>query len=74
MTVETQPRWTSFDSNNPRSMKLVVIHDCDWLDSIRHDMDRWFDKNCPLYKPEPHDTIIQFPTQFMLSMWQNTWG
>jgi hypothetical protein len=74
MIESNQSRWSSFTSDNPRGMKLVVVHDCDWFDQIRPEMDRWFDKNCPLYKPAPQDTIIQFPTQLLLSMWQNAWG
>lgn len=67
-------RWTCFNNWNPRGPYLVLINDCDWWEENRDEIDGWFDRNCPVCKPERNDTIITFGSQQQYTMWRMAWG
>lgn len=66
-------RWSVYNYS-PRGPYLVLIIDHEWWDANRAHIDEWFEKNCPICKPEPSDTIITFQDQGQYAMWQICWS
>jgi hypothetical protein len=72
--MESHKKWTSFKNWNNQGPYLILITDCEWWDNNRTDIDDWFDRNCPVCKPDKLDTIIQFSSHGQYIAWQMTWG
>jgi len=67
-------KWTSFSIWSEKGPYLVLITDYDWWDNNREEINDWFDRNCPICKPDRQDTIIQFMNKSQYTAWKMTWG
>lgn len=74
MTPEKKQKWTSYNNWSKKGPYLVLIIDCEWWDSNRPAIDRWFEANCPDCKPEPSDTMIRFEDQSQFTLWRLSWS
>jgi len=73
MSTAKSEKWSSFCQKEPGPV-MVYIHDIDWWDDQRTQICDWFDKYCPIAKPDKHDTIIYFPNIVQFNMWRNNWS
>ena len=66
-------KWSYYAKTEDKGPYIVLIHDIDWWDTNRNIINIWFDKNCPLAKPDAHDTIIWFTNRNQYSSWCSIW-
>ena len=64
----TKKKWTAFENWGNRGPFMILIIDYEWWDANRQTIDDWFDRNCPICKPDPNDTIIRFNAQSQYAM------
>lgn len=71
--LDDRKKWIAYNYSG-KGPYLVLIVDMQWWDENRDQIDEWFDRNCPICKPEPFDTIVTFQNQSQYTMWKMCWS